>query len=233
MLDLKIASININGLSSLAKFIFSQHLHIICLQEIHLINSNAIQSWAAKHKFTLYTNTRYGNTRDKSFKAGTAIIINNSLLNVPEKDIKPSIIVANRIQSLYLKTKRFSFFILNVYFPSGASSRPQELRMNCIETLRNFLLESHLSFQTKLLLLGDFNVVLSPKDRTSTYKPNTPDKLLFSSFLQNHGLSDIFRYTSPNKISYSYFTSKSASRLDRIYVPLDGLQNLCKIEYIP
>ena len=105
--------------------------------------------------------------------------------------------------------------------------------MNCIETLLDFLLESHLSFQTKLLLLGDFNLVLSPKDRIGTYKPNTPDKLLFSSFLQNHGFSDIFRYTSPNKISYSYFTSKSSSYLDRIYVPLDGLQNLCKIDYIP
>lgn len=236
MANLKLVSININGLQSslppLLQFIIKNGFHLIFLQETHVIHFQTLKSWAQKYNFEILLNSRYGSKLDPTFKSGTAIIINLPSFNIPPSEIEHNVIISNRAQALTLKVNDSLFRFVNLYLHTGNSPRACQLRTHSIETIQDFLIENPSSIQSKLYVLGDFNFVLSPNDRTGNYRPNTKDKIRFLRFLQDHNLVDSFRSKHPDKISYSYFSPKSASRLDRIYMTLDQVNTISKADYI-
>ena len=232
MASLKFASLNINGiqnkLENLTTFIKSNSIHVLAIQEAHVINRDAIQSWAISQNFLFYPNTLQA--MNNSFKAGTAFILYPQLLHI--QDIFSYNIINNRVQLLNFKYQNINKYqnLFNVYFPSGTSTKNLKYRTNCIQNLYDILIDRK---QQDIYLLGDFNLVLSPLDRTGHFYPNSIDKILFQSILSTFNLTDVFRQTFPDKKTFSYIKSNTASRIDRIYIPTFTLNQIVSTCYTP
>ena len=229
MAAIKVGSLNINGLQSslsqLACFILQNQLQILCLQEIHNSDYDVIQRWASTHGFLYFQNSRAN--FNANYKQGTAFIVNKNLLNIADSNFESFQIIPNRIQSLSFELNSVKYLFVNVYLPSGFTSRPTQLRTNCIASLYEHLSELNPS---KFYLLGDFNLVLSSQDCTGPFRMNTEDKIMLSKLIEDYNLVDIFRFRHPNKTSFTFFCHNAASRLDRIYVPDEDLQHISDTE---
>ena len=229
MAAIKVGSLNINGLQSslsqLAFFILQNQLQILCLQEIHNSDYDVIQRWASTHGFLYFQNSRAN--FNANYKQGTAFIVNKNLLNIADSNFESFQIIPNRIQSLSFELNSVKYLFVNVYLPSGFTSRPTQLRTDCIASLYEHLSELNPS---KFYLLGDFNLVLSSQDCTGPFRMNTEDKIMLSKLIEDYNLVDIFRFRHPNKTSFTFFCHNAASRLDRIYVPDEDLQHISDTE---
>ena len=234
MAALKIGTLNVNGLqrclTQIADFILVNSLQILFVQETHTLDHDVINDWALKNNLLFFGNSRYGNTYDRVFKQGTAILINKTLLDTKEIVFTSFSIVPNRIQGLSFCINRSNYFFVNIYLPSGTSSRPLQLRQQCIASLMDYLNDT--SKADKLYLVGDFNLVLNSHDCTGKFRPNSADKLCFEKLINDNNLADAHSTKNFQKVVFTFTRPNSASRLDRIYIPFEDTQNISNVSYL-
>ena len=86
---------------------------------------------------------------------------------------------------------------------------------------------------TVTIIVGNFNIPLTPIDRPSKQKINKETQIL-SDTLDEMYLIDIFRTFHPNAEEYTFFSSahKTFSRIDHILSHKSNLTKLKKIEIV-
>lgn len=231
---IRIVTINTQGLQSslnkLSNLIHSQHIHIAFLQETHHIKSQTITNFAHTNNFEILTNTHEHEHDSTQHRQGTAIILNKTLLSkFKQASYDTQNILPKRIQILNFKLSSIKYVFINVYHTSGKSPK---IRKNEIEIIQDHIKNLKPS-TTKIFILGDFNFVLNKIDRTGLFHPSTIDKLYFSKLITQFNLTDAFRKLNPNLRQYTLIHSQHASRLDRIYIPLDQISNIQTCNHIP
>ena len=131
--------------------------------------------------------------------------------------ISSNIILPNYIQSLSFTLSDINYTLINCYLPSRNSSPQTSHRTKAIKTLTSYL--HKLDYKNnKIIIVGDFNLMTNPIDRTGHFTFNTIDKILFQKLLSNFDLIDSYRYLYPYSKTFSFSCSHPTSRLDRIYI---------------
>lgn len=86
-----------------------------------------------------------------------------------------------------------------------------------------------------LILGGDFNCWLDPVLDRSSSNPGIMSKSasLIQSFLDNYGVTEIWRYLNPNKREYSFFSHShhTYSKIDYFLVDNQLIPFTCSCEY--
>ena len=231
----KIVSININGFNKstthLARFINKTRIHIACIQETHSIHTAQLTYFCQKYNFQAFTNTETLSTPLQHHRQGTIIIINKNLFSVALQHVTPNIIIQNHIQAITIHLNHSLYTIINCYFPSGNTSKKINDRFSVIQKLITYL--KSLNFTNRrIFLVGDFNLVLQPIDRSGYFSPNKKDKILFQTLVSSFGLDDSFRIFYPHAKTYSYSRTRPTSRLDRIYIPISFTSNIIETKYV-
>ena len=81
------------------------------------------------------------------------------------------------------------------------------------------------------MILGDFNCILENKD--GLINPNQKKCDSLRQVVNLHNYIDIFDALQPNTKSFTFIRNNSASRIDRIYIPADIVQDCLSIKHIP
>jgi exonuclease III len=188
----KIATININGTAShvrlrmLEDYLRQQDIDIALLQEV---THTKITSF---RKYNAYVNVSTENR-------GTTILAKERL-SLTDITRLPS---GRAIAVCYEGIR-----IINIYAPSGLEKR-REREAFCNTEVPTLLP----STPAEILLVGDFNCVLSHADSTGQGKySRTLEKLV-----RGFSLHDAYDTPSPRP-NYTHFTPTGVSRLDRIYI---------------
>jgi endonuclease/exonuclease/phosphatase family metal-dependent hydrolase len=100
-------------------------------------------------------------------------------------------------------------WIINIYAPSGAEKRME--RESAFFTTDVPVLMS--PARRDMILAEDFNSTIDKHNSTS--QNNTSRAL--ATLIRRFALCDVWD-TAPNRTGYTYYASKSASRIDRVYV---------------
>ena len=84
------------------------------------------------------------------------------------------------------------------------------------------------------VIVGDFNIPLTPMDRSTKQKINKETQTLKDTIVQL-GLIDIYRTFHPKTINFTFFSSADGtfSRIDHTLVHKSSLGKFKKIEIIP
>lgn len=82
-------------------------------------------------------------------------------------------------------------------------------------------IKKHLNVTKQLVLLGDFNCVLSGRDRTTKIGSNDKSAEFLKELIQEHEIVDVAEcLEGEREVQYTHFQGSSHARLDRIYVSL-------------
>ena len=156
-----------------------------------------------------YLSKHYNIILNKSIllKGGTLILIDKRL---PSRICRSYLHPTSRITTTVLNIMGTELYLMNIYAPSG---RNKELE-------REHLFESELLHQLipntdNIIMCGDWNCVLSPKD-TSRPKSACYSKAL-KSILTTFKFKAIFS-SKNQKQQYTFYRKEYAARLDRIYL---------------
>lgn len=200
MFSRKIASININAISSTLKqnllrdFVWNNDVDILFLQEVAFENFSFISSHVA------FVNISEDNK-------GTAVLV--------RKNIDFSDILLNpngRISSIRIGGINF----VNIYAHSGSGYRKE----------RDYLLSQeiipHLSSNDPNVILGDFNCILLKKDSNGSVKNISKGLKQLVDSLHLKDIGDTFN----SKTRFTFFRGGSMSRLDRVYGPENFLKDV-------
>jgi len=194
----KVAKLNINGLRSTTKmrmlndFLRRQDIDVALLQEVTHNDLDSFRGCLAI-------------VNEGTTKKGTAMIIKEGLSICNIKRLPPGRGIAGMFKDIWLK---------HIYAPSGAENRHE--REAFFTNDITYLLPAN---TTEMLLAGDFNCVVSPKDCTA--KPNFSKASL--SPIKGMALHDIWE-TQAQRPKYTHYTNGGATRRDRISTT-DSLQN--------
>ena len=238
-MQIKFTSINVNGFNKsdnkLAHFITHNNIHFTCIQETHTIHHQTLSHFAHQHCFLVFPNTDLSLTPQISQRQGTLVILNTNQTHLNTQTISPHIILPNYIQSLSFTLSENNYTLINCYLPSGKTSSQTSHRIKAIKTFSSYL--HNLDFKNRrLIIAGDFNLVLHKIDKTGHFTPNTNDKILFQTILSNFDLIGSYRFLYPHSKTFSFSRLQPISRLDRIYIssPLISkisLSSYCNISF--
>ena len=167
---------------------------------------------------TGWKNIFHANGKQK--KAGVAILTSDKI------DIKIKKITRDK-EGHYImikgSTQEEDITIVNIYASNIGS--PQSTR----HTLTDIKGET----DSNTIIVGDFNIPLTPMDRSSKQKINKETQVL-NDTLDEMELIDIFRTLHPNAEEYTFFSSAHGtfSRIDHILGHKSNLSKFKKIEFI-
>lgn len=204
----KIVTININRITTglkvaaLRQFVYESEADILLLQEV-LLPDLSITGFRTFANIALEDST------------GTAILVRDG---IPVRDIE-------KIESgRGIGCKIFDVTVVNLYAPSGSSNKAA--RSAFFKTEAIYLLRQNPQY---LILGGDFNCVLSPKDQS----PNFNYCKELHDLVKHIRLKDAWEIKYPTLVRYTFFTSDSSSRLDRVYVTDTASDRVLSTEVIP
>lgn len=204
MFSRKIASININAISSAVKrgllkdFVRNNDIDFIFLQEVAFENFDFLPT-----HFSLVNSSNECN--------GTAVLIRNNF-EFSNVLMHPS----GRILSVSIE----GFNFINVYAHSGSKYRKER------DALFSEEIVPHLSTDLPNIILGDFNCIILKGDSNGIVK-NISQGL--KTLISELDLIDIGKVTM-KKTVYTFYRGDSMSRLDRIYAPDDFLKMVDSFE---
>ena len=213
---LSVITLNVNGLNAptkrqrLAEWIQKQDPYICCLQETHFSPRDTYRLKVSGWKKIFHAN---GN----QMKARLAILVSE------KTNLKIKTIIRDK-EGHYIMIKgsiqEEDITIVNIYAPNIGA--PQYIR----QTLTDIKGE----IDSNIIIVGDFNIPLTPMDRSSKQKVNKETQVL-NDTLDEMDLIDIFRTFHPNAEEYTFFSSAHGtfSRIDHI---LDHKSKLSKFEKI-
>jgi exonuclease III len=188
----KIATLNINGITSPLKLQLLNNLLLRQDVDVALLQEITTDDFSPLYNYTAYVNEGLD-------KRGTAILTRQGLYMKNIKRLPSGRGIAGQFKDTY---------IINVYAPSGAEKRRE--REDFFTREMAYLLPTNLE---DVILAGDFNCVTSQADCTGT--PNGSKAL--TEITTNLALHDVYN-TRIQKPPYTHYTTKSATRIDRIYL---------------
>lgn len=205
---LKFLSWNVKGLNHPVKRrkVFS-HIRqfgtaIAFLQETHIRgsdNSRLVSRWAGQHFHSTF----------QAKARGVSILINH---NIPFEH--HNVISDTNGRYIIVSGKLYNTMVVlaNVYAPN----------VDDVGFLNGFFSSLPDLSSYSLILGGDFNCWLNPVLDRSSSNPGIMSKSasLIQSFLDNYGVTEIWRYLHPNKREYSFFSHshQTYSRIDYFFV---------------
>ena len=215
---ISIITLNVNGLNAptkrhrLAEWVQKQDPYICYLQEIHFRPQDTYRLKVRGWKNIFHTNR-------KQKKAGVAIFISEKI------DLKIKKITKGKEgHHIMIKesTREEDITIVNIYAPNIAA--PQYIR----QTLKDIKGK----IESNTIIVGDFNIPLTPMDISSKQKINKEMQVL-NDTLDDMDLTDIFRTIHPNA-EYTLFSSAQGtfSRIDHILGHKSNLGKFNKVEII-
>lgn len=190
----KIATLNINKITttlkidSLRDYIYSAEVDIAMLQEV----DSELQINITGYDTILNTSL--------SGASGTAFLIKEGIV-VSEIERMAN----GRGLSCLINGVRF----INIYAPSGNHHRAE--RSHFYEQELLYLIRRA---EEAMVLAGDFNCVLKPKDQ----QPNFNYSAELDRVIREMRFFDTWELINGDRQCFTFYTSTSASRLDRIYV---------------
>ena len=156
-----------------------------------------------------YFNQFYHLILNKSIlsKGGTLIAINKKLNStIGSTYLHPT----SRLTTAYLNIFNTKLYLVNVYAPSGKSKDKERE-----EFFEQELMQSLVTNTDNILLAGDWNCILSPRD--SSRPENTSISKNMKGIISNLNFKDIISAKKSNP-DYTYYKEGYGARLDRIYV---------------
>lgn len=202
-----VATLNFNGNTSSTKIKMLQKFLQYNDIDVLFLQEVQTENFSALFNYTAYVNIGTDNL-------GTAIITKSGIsLDSIEK--LPS---GRGISGVY-QNQAF----INIYAPSGSNKRRERNAFFQTEVPYLFRNLSHY-----YVFGGDFNCVLQPSDCTGNY--NTSSTL--KEFISTLQMRDVWLAKKKTN-QYTFFSSNSAARLDRLYVPQVLTSNLQSVEVIP
>ena len=205
-----IVTLNVNCLRSRAKqcllrdLVYTHEIDILFLQEVNMENLDFL---GPKFNYIVNVGTEERGTAI-AYRAGINII------NVEKH-------VSGRVTAALTEDKTL---YLNVYLPSGSNKRMER------EEMINKIMPYYLRVSYEMIILGgDFNCVMNPKDQTGAYHPSHAMGRLYND-LQ---LCDVWEYVHKNHVEFTFCRGHSASRLDRFYINKQQTSTIYNITTLP
>ena len=213
---ISIITLNVNGLNAptkkrtLAEWIQKQDQYICSLQETHFRLRDTYRLKVRGWKKIFQAN---GNKK----KAGVAILISDKI------DFKMNTITRDK-EEHYIMIKgsmQEDITVVNIYAPNIGA--PQYIRQ-VLTAIKG-------EIDGNTIKVGDFNIPLSPMDRSSKMKINKETEAL-NDTLNKMDLIDIYRTFHPKTTEYTFFSNahRTFSRIDHILGHKSSLGKFKNIE---
>ena len=216
---ISIITLNVNGLNvpskrhRLAEWVQKQDLYICCLQETHFRPRDTYRLKVRGWKKIFHAS---GNQK----KAGVAIFISH------KTDFKIKIITRDKgVHYIMIKEsiQEEDITIVNMYAPN----------IGALQYIRQMLTAINGEIESSTIIVGHFNTLLPPMDRSSKQKISKKTQAL-SDTLNKMDLTDIYRTFHPKTTEYTFFSSAHGvlSRIDHILGHKASLGKFKKIEIV-
>ena len=190
-----------------------QDPYICCLQETHFSPKDTYRLKARGWKNILHAN-------GKQKKAGVAILISDKIdlkiKKITRDKEEHYIMIKGSIQEEHIT-------IVNIYVPN----------IGAPQYIKQILTDIKGEIDSNTIIVGDFNTLLTPMDRSSKQKMKKETQVL-NDTLDEMDLIDIFWTFHPNAEEYTFFSSTHGtfSRIDHILGHKSSLSKFKKIEII-
>lgn len=222
---MKITTLNIHKkLDSKIKYLKQLSSDIICLQETTSITEQS------QTKLENYLNVKlYINNGDNKSK-GTVIMVKNNIFdNIIQTNTLNINIFHGRLVCIKLTLNKDVFNIINIYAPNKYKESE-----NFYKSLNLFIKDQFKPTDFNILL-GDFNLVDHQLDvKSGVINYNKKSIKYLAQIKQFLDISDIYRELYKNSKIYTHTpSSKSGSRIDRIYITKIKLNRVNDIIHLP
>ena len=210
---MKLLSYNVNGLRAAIKkgvldFLLKENADIIAFQEVKALQNQVdlSQLYEAGYKYI------YFNSAVRKGYSGTCV-----LSKIEAESVSYGLGSFDNNEEGRVITLEFEkFYFICVYTPNSKDQLTRlEYRMNWDEEFAKYL--KKIDKTKPLIATGDFNVAHEEIDLknpdTNHHNPGFSDQERegFGNLLSN-GFIDTFRHLYPNKIEYSWFSTRTAAR---------------------
>lgn len=222
LMALTVASINVRSLISPVRclsifdFLSNMEADVFFLQECWLPYMENYKTF--EEKWSYGCSVWSGCNENKS--GGIGILFKNKGIEI--KNVK--ILVDGRalvVKIVYLEQE---FLLINIYASPDKHERFQLLE----------LISSELVLSGGVVMGGDFNCVLSGKDKGGGSEEIKLDKTsgLLNRIKKDFGLTDVFRHLHPNEPGFTWYNAKGTrkSRLDMVFTTKHLSCSECKLE---
>jgi exodeoxyribonuclease-3 len=192
----KVTTWNVNGVRARADLVLDwvrrEEPDVLCLQEIKASPEAVPESVCALEGYWCHWHGHKG-------YSGVGLHLRRATFPSPPAFVHPPFDLETRIVTALLGP----WVIASVYVPNG--NRNYETKVRFLEALDAFVAEVHASGR-QLLLCGDLNVALEPRDvhpklRKPTETGQTPAEQAMLAGLLDHGLADLLRRFDPDNDS--------------------------------
>ena len=213
MNNLRVASININGLRSidrrrlLLQFCLEGKLDVVGLQEVTFHECAVLGT-----HYNILSNI--GPKR-----LGTAVLIRKGV-DFSRQLLEPD----GRLISIDIG----SFTFMNIYAPSGSIAR-EERNLFLRRTLPAYAITANLP----IILVGDFNCVDDALDRSQSMSKASPTKLTslaLREMISGLELVDMWKKLRPGEPGHSFHYPNGSCRIDRIYSSRTNSEHIKNIQ---
>ena len=195
----------------LDEWIQKQDPYICCLQETHLKTRDTYKLKVKGWKIIFHTN---GDQK----KAGVTILISDKIdfqIKAVKRDKEGHyIMIKGSIQE-------GDITIINIYAPN----------IGALQYVRQMLTRMKGEISGNTIIVGDFNIPLTPMNRSTKQKINKETQTL-NDTIDHLDIIDIYRTFHPQIMNFTFFSSVHGtfSRIDHILVHKSSLGKLKKIE---
>ena len=197
---IKVATLNIAGISNaenrraLSNFLVSNAIDVACLQEVTFKQCPFLEG-----QYDCVTNLG-------PKKLGTAVLLRRGI-RAKSTLMEPE----GRLISVELG----GLNIVCVYAPSGS-----EAKLKRDEFLRQTIPAYVLANKNPAIIMGDYNTMEELGERrgnASKPREHAAQVAAMKDLVKGLGISDVWKLIRPNEHGFTYHSSRSSARLDRIY----------------
>lgn len=190
---MKISTWNVNGIrareTQVLDWIRSERPDVLCLQEIKASPADIPDSLCTLEDYWCFWHGHKG-------YSGVGVYLRRDAWPAPPQFFHPEFDHENRIVAVRLG----ELLIASIYVPNGGKDFPAKLRF--LEALRAFVRDEH-ARGTTLILCGDLNVALEPRDvhplmQKPTQIGQTEEERALMRGILDEGLVDLLRRFHPN-----------------------------------
>ena len=224
MLDIKVCTFNVKGLSDSSKrqqlfhWLKLNKYSICLLQELHC-DEQSINLWKTQWGDELFLS---GSSRNST---GVGILINSNFTYTAQEYRN---LINGRMQSLKININEKDYTFLNIYAPNNSTEN-----YNFLTKIEEFVIEN--DSQT-LIIGGDFNTVIDiTKDKKhGNINNNKKNRDIINAIIENNDINDIYRILNPSTKQYTWHSNHRPPifcRLDYFLVSSNIVNSIsvCKI----
>lgn len=211
--NLKVATLNVRGLGSRRKqyqvkrLLIDRAIDILAIQETKVESAEETASLLTSflHCFEVFV------SRANGMSGGCMLFLRksvNAVVTCVDVDGEGRFVICDC--SIF----NVEYRIVNVYAPNDTSARKLFFDRIC----------PYLECQRKIVMLGDFNCVCDPRDRSSNIRTSDRSVRVLEEMVTEFTLQDVATYQRTSAdLCYTHYQAQSHARLDRAYVSIELL----------